>query len=193
MTRVRIDCAAKSLDRLGETPLWCTRIRRLWWLDVEDPKLQSIDPATGVHDASSLPGTYAGTQALTKSGGRILAEDLTLYVRDNGTGNRSDLLTVETGFDNRLNDGRVDARGRFWVGTMDNASKTASSPIDAFLLTIRPLVIGRMAPARTLTAACGRPSSPADGSCGTGQMAPSTKSFRYRSAIRHAWRSAARR
>jgi sugar lactone lactonase YvrE len=30
------------------------------------------------------------------------------------------LCSVESGADNRLNDGRVDARGRLWIGTMDN-------------------------------------------------------------------------
>src|SRR5688572_17012314 len=120
MRRVRIDCVVRSSDRLGETPLWCARTERLWWLDIEDPKLQSFDPATGAHEVLSLPGTYAGTHALTKSGDRVLAEDLTLYVHASGTGHRRNLLTVEPGLDNRLNDGRVDARGRFWVGTMDN-------------------------------------------------------------------------
>lgn len=118
---LRIECAVESRDRLGETPLWCDRTERLWWIDIENPKLQSFDPGTGRHDSVALPGTYAGTQALTKAGDRLLAEDLTLYARDADTGNRCDLLAFEHGLDNRLNDGRVDARGRFWVGTMDNA------------------------------------------------------------------------
>ena len=120
MTPIRIDRVVKSRDRLGETPLWCDRTERLCWLDIEQPRLQSFDPATGAHEALPLPGTYAGTHAMTKSGVRILAEDLTLYLRDSGTSSRADFLTVEPGLDNRFNDGRVDARGRFWVGTMDN-------------------------------------------------------------------------
>jgi len=120
---IRIERAVASRDRLGETPLWCERTRRLWWVDIEQPKLQSYDPATGVHDAVALPGAFAGTQALTKAGPRLLARDLTLYLRDPKTGDRTDLVSVEPGLDNRLNDGRVDARGRFWVGTMDNGLK----------------------------------------------------------------------
>lgn len=117
---VRIDCVAESRDRLGETPLWCDRTQKLWWIDIENPALQSYDPASGASERVALPGTYAGTQALTKAGDRLLAEDLTLYSRDADTGYRCDLLTFEHGLDTRLNDGRVDARGRFWVGTMDN-------------------------------------------------------------------------
>ena len=119
-TGLRIECVAETGDRLGETPLWCDATKRLWWIDIENPRLHSYDPATGVLETVALPGTFAGTQALTKAGDRLLAEDLTLYARDADTGYRSDLLTLEHGLDNRLNDGRVDAHGRFWVGTMDN-------------------------------------------------------------------------
>lgn len=107
-------------DQLGETPLWCDRTRRLWWLDIERPRLQSFDPETGLAESIGLPGTFAGTQALAMSGERLLARDLTLYSRDLESGEQHDLATVERNVDNRLNDGRVDARGRFWVGTMDN-------------------------------------------------------------------------
>jgi sugar lactone lactonase YvrE len=115
---LRIECVAETGDRLGETPLWCDVTERLWWIDIENPRLHSYDPATLTLETVALPGTFAGTQALTKTGDRLLAEDLTLYTRD--TGYRCDLLSLEHGLDNRLNDGRVDARGRFWVGTMDN-------------------------------------------------------------------------
>ncbi|GGB12464.1 gluconolactonase [Brucella endophytica] len=107
-------------DQLGETPLWCEHTQRLWWLDIEKPKLQAYDPATGKHEIIALPGRFAGTQALTKSGKRLLAAGLELYGLDLQTGERTPLAVVESGLDNRLNDGRVDVRGRFWVGTMDN-------------------------------------------------------------------------
>ena len=117
---VSIEPVAQAGDRLGETPLWCDRTCKLWWIDIEQPKLQSFDPSTGAYAATPLPGTYAGTQALAGLGQRLLAKDLTLYLRNAATGERTDLATVEAGVDNRLNDGRVDSRGRFWVGTMDN-------------------------------------------------------------------------
>lgn len=116
-----VEPVVSNADQLGETPLWCDRTRKLWWLDIEQPKLQSFDPSTGSHEAIDLPGTFAGTQALAETGDRLLAEDLTLYLRDLDGGRRTDVVTVERELDNRFNDGRVDARGRFWVGTMDNA------------------------------------------------------------------------
>ncbi|MFN3545857.1 MAG: SMP-30/gluconolactonase/LRE family protein [Mesorhizobium sp.] len=117
---ISIDVAVAGQDQLGETPLWCDRTGKLWWLDIERPKLRWFDPATGADGSTSLRGTFAGTQALMADGRRLLAEDLALYALDLQTGTRTDLCAVEPGLDNRLNDGRVDARGRFWVGTMDN-------------------------------------------------------------------------
>ncbi|MEO3997445.1 SMP-30/gluconolactonase/LRE family protein [Mesorhizobium sp. CAU 1732] len=116
----RIEAVVRGGDQLGETPLWCARTQRLWWIDIEQPKLQSFDPATGGHTAQPLDGTFAGTLALTESGRHLLARDLELYSFDTSGGAKAPLVSVEPGFDNRLNDGRVDARGRFWVGTMDN-------------------------------------------------------------------------
>lgn len=118
---IRIEAAVRGADRLGETPLWCARTRKLWWLDIERPRLQSFDPASGRHEAVAVDCAYLGTQALTASGARLLGRDLELVLRSDETGAERPFATVETGLDNRLNDGRVDARGRFWVGTMDNA------------------------------------------------------------------------
>jgi sugar lactone lactonase YvrE len=116
----RVECVVRGGDQLGETPLWCERERKLWWLDIERPRLQSFDPASGAHAAVPIDGcTFLGSLALVDDGSHLLALDLTLCRRA-PSGELSLLAQVERGLDNRLNDGRVDARGRFWVGTMDN-------------------------------------------------------------------------
>ncbi|MBP1845671.1 sugar lactone lactonase YvrE [Rhizobium petrolearium] len=116
----RVECVVRTSDQLGETPLWCERSNKLWWLDIEKPKLQSLDTATGRHDIQDFPeATYVGSQVLTKSGGHLLARDLDLLLRAED-GRLQPFVTVERGVDNRLNDGRVDRWGRLWIGTMDN-------------------------------------------------------------------------
>jgi sugar lactone lactonase YvrE len=51
----------------------------------------------------------------------LVALDRTLHTFDPGTGALTKFAQVEPdSIDNRLNDGRCDAHGRFWVGTMDN-------------------------------------------------------------------------
>ena len=115
-----IECVVRVADQLGETPLWCDRSRKLWWLDIEKPKLQSYDPSTDIHEIFPEHGTsFLGSQALTETGGHVLARDLKLVTRDAG-GAQAPFAIVEDGLDNRLNDGRVDAFGRLWIGTMDN-------------------------------------------------------------------------
>lgn len=115
-----IECVVRSADQLGETPLWCEQTQKLWWLDIEQPRLQSFDPVTGAHSRRDMPGTFLGSQALAQSGKRLLATDLRLDLFDLEQASSTPLANVESGLDNRLNDGRVDSRGRFWVGTMDN-------------------------------------------------------------------------
>ena len=110
-----------SQDQLGETPLWCPRRRLLWWIDIEKPKLQSFDPKTGSHRVIPFDSNFLGSIALRRQGGLIVALDRKLYRFDPVVEKLELFCTVEPDdIDNRLNDGRCDAHGRLWIGTMDN-------------------------------------------------------------------------
>lgn len=118
-------CAVPGLDLLGETPLWCEATQSLLWLDVDQARLQRWHPASGRHDVyrfAAHAARFAGSLALCRTPGRVLlALDLALHLFDLGSGELQRLAQVEPAeLDNRLNDGRCDAQGRFWVGTMDN-------------------------------------------------------------------------
>nr|WP_145547982.1 SMP-30/gluconolactonase/LRE family protein [Variovorax boronicumulans] len=117
-----VRCVVPGSDVLGETPLWCEQTQSLLWLDIEQARLQRFHPASGRHDVWQFDERYVGTLALLRHPGRVLLGiDLALETFDLGTGAREKLCQVEpVGTDNRLNDGRCDSRGRFWVGTMDN-------------------------------------------------------------------------
>jgi hypothetical protein len=121
MTAVR--CAIPGQDVLGETPLWCDRTQSLLWLDIDAGKLQRFHPASGRHDVVNFDARHAGSLAVTHDPSRVLLGlDLGLHFFDLGTGEQALLAQVEPAErDNRLNAGRCDAQGRFWVGTMDNA------------------------------------------------------------------------
>ncbi len=120
MSSYSVECVVQNHDQLGETPLWCDRTQKLWWLDIEKPKLQSFDPTTGAHTALPQPGTFLGSLALTKTDDLLVAIDLELQHLDVATNTLTPLAEIESGLDNRLNDGRVDRNGRLWIGTMDN-------------------------------------------------------------------------
>ena len=114
-----IVCVTETRDLLGESCLWCPTTRRVWWLDILKPCLQSFDPVTQQHQVYPLPGPNCGCAALRKSGGFVLAMPNGLHGFDPQTGALEFLLHAEQGQpENRYNDGRCDRRGRFWIGTM---------------------------------------------------------------------------
>jgi len=120
-----IECAQRADAQLGETPLWDAARGVLWWIDIERPTLWRLDPSGGTAEARPQPGTYLGSLALTRTGRHLLARDLDLLLLDPETGRETPLAATpgEAMPATRLNDGRVDARGRLWIGTMDNALK----------------------------------------------------------------------
>jgi sugar lactone lactonase YvrE len=110
-----------STDQLGETPLWCPRSRVVWWIDIEKPKLQSFDPRSGEHRLFPFNAGFLGSIALRRTGGLLVALDRKLYTFDPDSEKLELFCAVESDdVDNRLNDGRCDADGRLWIGTMDN-------------------------------------------------------------------------
>ncbi|VCU69489.1 L-arabinolactonase [Pigmentiphaga humi] len=120
------DCAVAGADILGEAPMWCGRSRLLWWVDVRRAALQSYDPATGRHRARRLGNDMLiGSMALREQGGFLLATDTGFYTYDPGQPEAPRALfdpePGQTG--SRLNDGRCDRRGRFWVGSMVDADR----------------------------------------------------------------------
>lgn len=117
-----VRCAVPGHDVLGETPLWCDRTQSLLWIDIDNGRLHRVHPASGRHDRFDFGVPWLGSLALTRDTGTVLlGVGLALVLFDLATGERRTLCQVEPAeLDNRLNDGRCDAHGRFWVGTMDN-------------------------------------------------------------------------
>ncbi|MET0542833.1 MAG: SMP-30/gluconolactonase/LRE family protein [Variovorax sp.] len=118
-----VRCVVDARDQLGETPLWCPRSERIWWIDIERPKLQSFDERTGEHRVHLFPdSTFLGGLALHREGGFVVALDNTLHRFDPASGRLDRIVEVEPpDRGTRLNDGRCDRQGRLWIGTMDAA------------------------------------------------------------------------
>jgi sugar lactone lactonase YvrE len=130
MNRTDVSCVINPSDQLGETPLWCSRTGRLWWLDIERPRVQSFDPVSREHRVFTFDAKWAGGLAFTAHGGLLVALDNALHVFDPETGTLTRFVDVEppdTG--TRLNDGRCDRRGRLWIGTAD---EKISAPLGSF-------------------------------------------------------------
>jgi len=105
--------------RLAEGPWWDSRAELLYWIDIEGLSLHAFDPANGsdarVAEFESKPGTVVGRAG----GGLLVALADGLARVDPSSGSVRMLFDPEpdkTG--NRFNDGKCDAAGRLWVGTM---------------------------------------------------------------------------
>jgi len=117
----KVECVVAGDDRLGECATWDPRSRKVWWVDILAPSLQSFDPASGEHRRYPLPGRECGSFALRKAGGFALAMNNGLHGFDPASGALQFLVDPEPGVEaNRLNDGRADRAGRFWVGSMQS-------------------------------------------------------------------------
>jgi sugar lactone lactonase YvrE len=115
-----IEVAVEAHDALGESCRWCPVTRRLWWLDILKPCLQSFDPISREHKTYPLPGRNCGCVVRRRAGGFVLAMDSGLHAFDPMTARLEFLLHAEPDLpDNRYNDGCCDRAGRLWIGTMD--------------------------------------------------------------------------
>ena len=105
----------------GECPYWDPVSAMLWWIDIQGQRLLAFDPTYGrmsEYNLPSMPGLLVGRRA----GGLLLGLEDGLYPfsAEHGLGER--LVAVEADDPRtRINDGRADARGRLWFGTMDKS------------------------------------------------------------------------
>lgn len=116
---VAVDVAVRAGALLGECPLWSPDEEVLYWEDIDGRLVHRYDPATGVDLTRELPGR-PGSMVLTSEPGRLLiAAETELVWFDWESGTATPWVMLEPpGTGNRMNDGRTDPAGRFWVGSM---------------------------------------------------------------------------
>jgi sugar lactone lactonase YvrE len=116
-----VDCVVDCRNKLGEGAFWCPEERVVYWLDVPMPSiLHRFDPVSGRHD--SWPMSEMSTaMAKRRDGSLLIASQGGINIFDVKTGKLNRAVRPESDKPgNRSNDGAPDARGRFWIGTMQN-------------------------------------------------------------------------
>lgn len=117
---IKITCVADTRSIIGEGAIWDARDACLWWVDIPAGLIHRFDPATG-ENATFEFGEPVGCLAVRERGGLVVAAASGFWFFDPETGARAHLHDPEPDRpDSRFNDGAVDARGRFWAGTMAN-------------------------------------------------------------------------
>ena len=114
-------------NHLGEGPVWDPESHVLWWVDgtgrrVGRPSIWRFDPRSEKVDHWSLAHDV-GALAVRDNGELVLALDDGFYCFDPRT-EALELIDADQPR-TRLNDGKVDRRGRFFAGGMDDKEELA--------------------------------------------------------------------
>jgi sugar lactone lactonase YvrE len=104
---------------LGESPFWHPQEHMLYWVDIPGKQILRASIDMGTVEAWDMP-SEPGCIAPAASGGLVIALRDGVFRARTWGGSLQHLATL--GYDPthmRANDGKCDALGRFWVGTLD--------------------------------------------------------------------------
>ena len=121
VSNLDVSCVVDSKNLLGEGAFWCPEEQAAYWLDVPMPSsIHRFLPATGEHRSWPMPEVVTA-MAKRSDGTLLVASENGMNVLDPVSGNYRHLFEIEPHLPkNRSNDGAPDAKGRFWIGTMQN-------------------------------------------------------------------------
>jgi len=114
------ECVWAAGATLGEGTCWSVREQSLYWVDILEHRLLRYTPRSGEQRTWTLPDTVSAV-AERAAGPGLMVTLRRGYARfDPATGQLERLDEPEPDrLANRFNDGKCDAQGRFWGGTMD--------------------------------------------------------------------------
>lgn len=116
---LRIELLIDGRAELGEGPLWDVGEQRLYWIDSLGAKVHSCDADGGAVRTWYVP-EHIGSLALRERDGAVVSLRDGFYVLDFVSGACRKLVDPDPGKPRiRMNDGKVDHRGRFVTGYMD--------------------------------------------------------------------------
>lgn len=108
----------------GEAPFWDDRRQKLWWIDIQGQRLFSYAPQSGQEEMFALPHMPGLISAFDDDRLIIgLENGLWTFIPEQGKWDQL-TKTEENRPDFRLNDGKMDVKGRLWFGSMDIYGRT---------------------------------------------------------------------
>lgn len=126
---MKIEAIVDCNTILGEGPLWDVAEQRLYWIDSYGQKIFRANASGGEVESWDVPQKI-GSMALRKDGGAILSLADGFYLFDFESGASTLIGTVERAGPNiRINDGKVDKRGRYVSGSMDITEASADGKL----------------------------------------------------------------
>jgi len=122
---------------LSEGPHWDHRTQKLYFVDINNQYIRRLDPATGVvTNAYIANGTVGVVVPVDDTIDQLVAgvgQDLVLVTWTGDTDESEVPVEILSPLDSaeiqtRVNDGKVDSAGRFWLGTMGEDANGQSIP-----------------------------------------------------------------
>lgn len=126
--------------QLGEGLCWSPSHQALYWVDIFGQRLMRLHLPTGQRAQWDFDETISAVAERAAAPGLIVALRHRVALFDPATGSLQTLHEVEADLPgNRFNDGKCDAQGRFWVGSMDRACTATTGSLYA----VRPTTVER--------------------------------------------------
>ncbi len=115
----RVRCVNQACALLGEAPFWDGEQQALFWADIFGRRIHRLHPDSGATQSWQMPDRVAAVVPRA-GGGLLVALSRTLVLFDPADGGMRTVLSIEAHDPRvRFNDSRTDARGRLWIGTMN--------------------------------------------------------------------------
>jgi sugar lactone lactonase YvrE len=116
----KIELVLDAKAVLGEGPCWDARTGVLYWVDIEGRKICAYNSRSGENNEILLDQQVSAVVPSTNRDQLIVAIETGLFYVNIKTGTLQIITDVEKDLhNNRPNDGKCDAYGRFWIGTMN--------------------------------------------------------------------------
>jgi xylono-1,5-lactonase len=126
---VTTECVWPAAATLGEGPVWLAAEKALYWVDIKAPAIHRYTPRAGARESWRVPEPIGCLCPRAKGGfvaglkGGFAFMDCPESPPERLGGPESDRPG------NRVNDGKVDAKGRLWTGTMDDSEIEATGAL----------------------------------------------------------------
>ena len=129
-----LNCVWDAQAALGEGTCWSPRLQALWWVDILAGRLHRYRPRDG--ERRTWPfADLVTTVAEYREGRSLLLTTRHEVVRFEPDVDATPQVLYRPASEpdsNRYNDGKCDAQGRFWGGTMDFACRAPTGSLHAY-------------------------------------------------------------
>ncbi len=118
MNTEQFDVVHQAPMQVGECPLWSVAEQAIYWVDIGGFTVHRAHPASHAHRAYRMDSEPSAL-ALHAGGGLVVACRAGFVHLDTASGAVTPIAAAPYDTSTtRFNDGKVDAAGRFWVGTI---------------------------------------------------------------------------